>query len=186
MTCIVALKANNNIWMGADSAGVGGYTLHQRVDPKIYRVGAMLIGFTTSFRMGQLLGYKLKVPDHDPRWPVERYMATEFIDAVRQCLKDGGFASKEKDTEQGGTFLVAYRDRIFTIHSDYQVGESREPYDSCGCGEDLARGSLYTSERLKDYTPRDRVLLALDAATTHSAGVRGPFIVQQLVEDKPQ
>lgn len=180
MTCIVALKDNGAIWMGADSAGVGGYGLTQRADPKIYRVGHMLIGFTSSFRMGQLLGYKLKVPDHDPRMPVEKYMATEFIDACRTCLKEGGFAGKEKEVESAGTFLVAYKGRIFRICDDYQVGESIHTFEAVGCGFDLALGSLHATQTYSELSPDDRVRVALHAAETFSAGVRAPFLVQKL------
>lgn len=52
MTCVVALKHDGRVYMGADSAGVGGYSLQIRNDPKIYRVKDLLFGFTTSFRMG--------------------------------------------------------------------------------------------------------------------------------------
>lgn len=180
MTCIVALKcADGRILMGADSAGVGGLSLQTRTDPKIYRVSSMLIGFTSSFRMGQLLGYKLKVPDHDPRYDAARYMATEFVDACRTCLKDGGFAGKKDDVETGGLFLVAYRQRIFEIDSDYQVGEQAQPYSSVGCGFDLALGSLYTSAGIID-DPRVRIEKALEAAAAYSAGVRAPFIIEEL------
>lgn len=129
MTCIVALKhTDGEIYMGCDSAGVGGYSRSNRLDPKIYRVGEMLIGFTTSFRMGQLLGYSLTLPRHHADVPSETYMATEFINAVRACLKNGGWAEKEKEVERGGTFLVAYKGRIFGVQSDYQVAENAEPY----------------------------------------------------------
>lgn len=179
MTCIVALKADGTVYMGADSAGVAGTSLTQRADPKIYSVGTMVIGFTSSFRMGQLLGYKLKVPDHDPRMPAEKYMATEFIDACRTCLKEGGFAEKEKEAELGGTFLVAYKGRIFRIASDYQVGESVHPFESVGCGFDLALGALFATQD-SALTPIERVTMALRAAETFSAGVRSPFIVETL------
>jgi hypothetical protein len=135
----------------------------------------MLIGFTTSFRMGQLLGYSLEVPDHDPQIPAERYMCTSFIDAVRKCLKDGGFAKVENATEAGGEFLVAYRGRIFRIYSDYHVGESTDDFDAVGCGEDIALGSLFSTRHALD-TPIARLDLALNAAQQFSSGVRGPFL----------
>lgn len=175
--------------MGADSAGVGGYSRANRMDPKIYRVGSMLIGFTTSFRMGQLLGYSLTLPRHHADVLVENYMATSFINAVRDCLKAGGWAEKEKEQEKGGTFIVAYRSRIFEVQSDYQVGENAEPYSAVGCGSELALGSLHTSSRLfpsgstmssGDPSPRDRVQLALEAAAAFSAGVHPPFRFEEL------
>lgn len=180
MTCIVALRHEGVIYMGCDSAGVGGYSRQNRMDPKIYRVGEMLIGFTTSFRMGQLLGYSLTPPRHRADVPVENYMATAFINAVRDCLKTGGWAEKDKEVERGGTFLVAYKGRIFEVESDYQVGERAEPFSAVGCGVDLALGSLYTSMRDASMQPRPRVALALEAAAAFSAGVYPPFKIEEL------
>lgn len=181
MTCVVALRHDGVIYMGCDSAGVGGwYSRMKRVDPKIYRVGEMLIGFTTSFRMGQLLGYSLELPKHHADVPIEHWMATDFINAVRRVLKDGGFAEKEKEVEKGGIFLAAYRGRIFEIESDYQVGEREEPYNAVGCGQDLALGALYASERGIVTGPRVRVELALEAAAAFSAGVYAPFRIEEL------
>lgn len=178
MTCIVALRSGGKVFMGCDSAGVGGLSLQIRVDPKIYRVGPVLIGFTSSFRMGQLLGYSLKVPDHDPRMALEKYMATDFVNAVRTCLKEGGFARKKEEEESGGIFLVAIEGRLFEIESDYQVGERVEPFAACGCGVDLALGSLFTTD--ESIEPKRRLELALLAAEAFSAGVRKPFVFQEL------
>lgn len=183
MTCVVTLRHEGRIYMGCDSAGVGGYSRANRLDPKIYRVGDMLIGFTTSFRMGQLLGYSLTLPRHHADVSMETYMATAFITAVRDCLKAGGWAEKEKEQERGGTFLVAYKARIFSVFSDYQVGENAEPYAAVGCGEDLALGSLYTSAS-SAYSPRERVELALRAAAAFSAGVHPPFRIEELGSDQ--
>lgn len=180
MTCVVALRADDGrIIMGADSAGVGGYAMQTRLDPKIYRVGEALIGFTTSFRMGQLLGYGLSLPAHRAEVPVENFMVTSFIDAVRTCLKNGGYARRENEAERGGTFLVAYRGRIFYVEDDYQVGESSEPYNAVGCGFDLALGSLHATGEL-GVPPERRITMALEAASRFSAGVRPPFIMQEL------
>lgn len=181
MTCVVAVRAKDGrIIMGADSAGVGGYSLQTRADPKIYRVGEALIGFTTSFRMGQILGHALALPEHRGNVPVERYMVTSFINAVRECLKAGGYARKENEVESGGTFLVGYRSRIFYVENDYQVGERVEAFDAVGCGFELALGSLHTTGTL-NMSAKRRVMLALAAAAEFSAGVRAPFNVQELV-----
>jgi hypothetical protein len=61
-------------------------------------------------------------------------MATFFIDKVRTVLKDGGFATKEKEMEQGGTFLVGIRGRLFSVQSDYQIAESASRFEAVGCG----------------------------------------------------
>ena len=53
MTCIVAIKEGNKIYMAADSAASdGNFSQRTRIDPKIYTVGGYMFGFTSSFRMG--------------------------------------------------------------------------------------------------------------------------------------
>ena len=71
MTCIVGLVHEGVVYIGGDSAGVAGLSLVVRADEKVLRNGDFLMGFTTSFRMGQLLRYKLDPPRRHPddAWP---------------------------------------------------------------------------------------------------------------------
>jgi len=177
VTCIVGFVEGDTIWMGGDSAGVAGWSLTVRADQKVFRNGPMLFGFTTSFRMGQLLRYALTVPDHHPRVDVDKYMATTFIDAVRECLKTHGWAAKRHEVEEGGNFLVGYKGQLFEVDADYQVGRPLDGFTAVGCGQDIARGALYATPQLRG---EERVVLALRAAERHSAGVRAPFCVDSL------
>jgi ATP-dependent protease HslVU (ClpYQ) peptidase subunit len=180
MTCIVGFVEGDTVWMGGDSAGVGGYDLTVRADQKVFRNGQMLFGFISSFRMGQLLRYALTIPDHDPRVDIDKFMVTTFIDAVRDCLKTKGWASTKDGTEQGGTFLVGYAGRLFVIGSDYQVGRPRDEFSAVGCGESYALGALFATPHLHGH---ERIDLALQAAERHSAGVRGPFTIEALLRE---
>lgn len=177
MTCIVGLVDNNKVYIGGDSAGVGDYDLTVRADAKVFRNGPFLFGFTSSFRMGQLLRYAFTPPKHDSDLGDYQYLVTVFIDAVRKCLKDGGFASKKEETEHGGTFLVGYRGHLYRIDADYQVGEAVDPFSACGCGYNVALGAMFASE---GDDPERRIRQALRAAERFSAGVRGPFVVEVL------
>lgn len=177
MTCIVGFVEGDTVWMGGDSAGVSGWDLTVRADAKVFRNGPMLFGFTSSFRMGQLLRYALRVPDHDPRIPDDKYMVTTFVDAVRECLKSHGWAERDKEQERGGTFLVAYKGKLYCIHGDYQVALPVDDFDAVGCGDSFARGALFATPHL---TGRERVEVALRAAERCSAGVRGPFYIEAL------
>ena len=175
MTCIVGVVHGERVYIGGDSAGVAGYALTVRADEKVFRNGPFLMGFTTSFRMGQLLRFNLKPPEHRKGVEPYEYMVTDFVDAARKCLKKGGYAKKENEVESGGDFLVGYRGHLFTVESDYQVAEATDGFNAVGCGAALARGALYITAQKK---PRERVLLALKAAEHMNAGVRGPFIVE--------
>ncbi|MCO5071123.1 MAG: hypothetical protein M9944_07950 [Rhizobiaceae bacterium] len=171
VTCIVGLVEKGAVYIAGDSAGVVGLTLTVRADQKVFTNGEFVMGFTTSFRMGQLLRHAFTPPKRHPDVSVEKFMVTDFINAVRECLQSGGYAEKHNGAERGGVFLVGYSGRLFIVDSDYQVGEAADGFDAVGCGADIARGSLYSSSG----DPLKRLGVALDAAERFSAGVRRPF-----------
>ncbi|ANT54760.1 MULTISPECIES: hypothetical protein [Mesorhizobium] len=177
MTCIVGLINDGSVHIGGDSAGVVGYSLTVRADRKVFRNKDFVFGFTSSFRMGQLLAHSFKPPKRHPDIDVYTFMVTEFVNALRQCLKDGGYAERHHEAERGGTFLVGYAGRLFKIAGDYQVGESADDFDACGCGEQIALGALLASP---NSPPRERLTIALQAAERFSAGVRTPFHFETL------
>lgn len=107
MTAIVGLVQDGSVYIGGDSAGVSGMSLTVRADAKVFRKKRYLFGFTTSFRMGQLIRYSLKLPK--PKGDLDAFMSSTFIDALRDCLKSGGWAMKDNEREEGGTFLVGLK-----------------------------------------------------------------------------
>ena len=177
MTCIVGLIDGRRVWMGGDSAGVSGLDITVRADPKVFRNGEFLIGFTSSFRMGQLLAFRLRPPKHAQGMDVFHYMVTDFVDEVRNCLKEGGYAQRNNDAEQGGSFLVAYQGRLFSIQSDYQVCETVRGFHAIGCGADYALGSLASTQ---GQPAERRVLRSLECAEMLNGGVRAPFRIECL------
>ncbi|MFI1972061.1 hypothetical protein [Streptomyces cinnamoneus] len=172
MTVIVGLVQSGRVYLGGDSAGVSGLRITVRRDPKIFRNGPYAMGFTTSFRMGQLLHHAFKAPM--PKGDLDRFMSTVFVDRLRKCLKDGGWASKDSEQEKAGTFLVGVQGRLFAVYDDYQIAEPADGYAAVGCGDEFALGALHATESL-NLKPRKRLVLALEAASHHSAGVSAPF-----------
>jgi ATP-dependent protease HslVU (ClpYQ) peptidase subunit len=177
MTAIVGLAQAGSVYIGGDSAGVSGLSLAVRADTKVFRKGRYLFGFTTSFRMGQLIRYSLALPK--PKGDLDNFMSTKFIDAVRDCLKAGGWARKENDREEGGTFLVGVDGQLFAVYEDYQVGKAADGFAAVGCGDQIALGALYATAGT-DIKPGRRIKVALRAAERFSAGVRGPFVCMSI------
>lgn len=174
MTCIVGIARFGVVHIGGDSAGVSGLDLTVRADPKVFRNGPFVMGFTTSFRMGQLLRFAFTPPEHPEGLDDYAFMVTRFIDGVRECLKAGGYAKKDNEVEQGGQFLVGYRGQLYEVGSDYQVAIPAYGFAAIGCGADLALGALHA---LSPETDHRRILNALEAAATFNAGVCGPFTI---------
>ena len=177
MTCIVGIATGGKVYMGADSAGVGGWDIANRKDVKVFKNGDLVMGCTTSFRMLQLLQYQLQPPKRHPDTDVMRYMVTDFIEAVRNCFRNGGFMTKDREAEAGGSFLVGCAGRLFQVHGDFQVAERAEGFDACGCGENYALGAMAVMPL--SGPPRERLEVALSIAERFSAGVRGPFVFEE-------
>ncbi len=183
MTCIVGLVVGGRVWIGGDSAGVdvADMGLMIRADEKVFTIGPkeheVILGFTSSFRMGQLLRFGL----HDVEPPdnpelLYRWMVKDFVDAVRELLSDGGFRKIEHEVERGGTFLVGVHGRLFQVQGDFQVAESQNNFDAIGSGGSVALGAMCASHGYNN--PKERIRLALSAAEMFSAGVRRPFVIK--------
>ncbi|GID32855.1 hypothetical protein [Paractinoplanes brasiliensis] len=177
MTCIVGITDGRTVTVGGDSAGSDGWHVAVRSDSKVFQVGPYLMGFTTSYRMGQLLRYSLDVGEPDT-WDVDRFMATTFIDAVRECLSRGGYARTTDGQEQGGQFLVGIHGRLYVVGDDYQIGHTISGYAAVGSGYLVALGSLHSTAK-SALDSHARAVMALEAAAELTEGVRPPFTVVQ-------
>ncbi|MFA6271107.1 MAG: hypothetical protein WC657_07940, partial [Candidatus Paceibacterota bacterium] len=151
---------------------------------KVFHNGIYAIGGCGSIRLLQLLEHALETGE--PDWDnLEGYMATEFSNLVRHCLRTGGFLKRENHVEtfsEPGCFMVGVGEHLFTMYDNFGVIERAEPYEAVGCGEDIALGSLHSTAGM-DIDPQKRVEMALEASARYNAGVRAPF--NFLVYDVP-
>ncbi|MBK8937137.1 MAG: hypothetical protein IPM79_05715 [Polyangiaceae bacterium] len=178
MTCIVGLVEKKIVYIGADSASVSGWTSRVTRLPKVFKKGPFLIGYTTSFRMGQLLEHALQVPAQPASERDDmRYMVTVFVEHVRQLLKERGMAKIEANSESGGQFLVGYRSRLYSVQADFQVNEMADGFDAAGSGAEYALGALAA---LRGVPPVRRLKRALEISAHFNMGVCAPFFVRAM------
>lgn len=173
MTCIIALEHKGKVYMGGDSAAVAGWDIQLSADPKVFQVGEFLIGYTSSFRMGQLLQYNLEIPENADGNDM-RYLVSKFIPAVRECLKEGGYAKIDNNQEEGGFFLIGYHGKAYKVCQDFQITRMTDGYIAVGAGENFALGALAA---MKIEDPEDAIFRALKVAEMFSGAVRAPFHV---------
>ena len=121
MTCIVAVETPAGVWMGADRMGSDGYTGAPVEAPKIFHNGPLLIAYTTSFRMGQVLQYGLEVPEESLSWDVDRWVSVDLVPAIRTAFETHGWDRVKEGRALGGYFLVAVSGRCYGIQSDYSA-----------------------------------------------------------------
>lgn len=173
MTCIVGLRHPGGVTIGGDSGGFSGWDVTVRSDTKVFVRGPYLIGFTTSYRMGQILRY---APLPDPTPNLHEFLCTDFVDALRAALRTGGFLESDKGRDSGGTFLLGVQGRLFEVSEDFQIGEPEDGFAACGCGWQYAVATLALLP--KRLSPAKRVEQALQLAERFNAGVRGPFVIR--------
>lgn len=180
MTCIVGIKTPTGVLIGGDTQGSSGWDKRQRIDEKVFLLSRSVgVGFTTSYRMGQILRFHLELADISA-WEDEFAWAVKhFVPAARSAFKEHGYQRVEHSREEAGTFLLAVRGRLFKICDDMQVAESASTFDATGCGENYALGAL--SVLPETDAPKTRATSALVTAARWSSGVGGQFT---LVETK--
>jgi ATP-dependent protease HslVU (ClpYQ) peptidase subunit len=177
MTCIVGLVHKGTVYIGGDSASVSGWTSRVTRLPKVFKRGPFLIGYTTSFRMGQLLEHTLAVPPQGDESDDMRFMVTSFVESVRALLKERGVAKIEANTESGGQFLVGFRGRLYSVQSDFQVNEMADGFDAVGSGAEYALGAMAAMPKVAPVT---RIKRALAISAHFNMGVSPPFTVKSL------
>lgn len=170
MTIVVAVKSSSGVTIGADKLGVRHLDKINRADPKVFITHGIKYGFTSSFRMGQILRYHSQdcgdLHGTDPM----QYVVTKLVPMWRSILKEHGYVRFNDGEESGGVFIIALEGRIFTIESDFQVAEAQEDFAAVGCGESFALGFLLNS---KHFNQLDRVKKAIETACYFSAGCGG-------------
>jgi len=180
MTCIVGLEADGKVYMGGDSASTSDWDVNISPVHKVFLNGDFLIGTTGIWRLPQLLQYSLGVRPQEEDESDMQYMVTGFVEAVRKCLKEGGFAKVQNEQEEGdGTILVGFSGRVYKVYKRYSVCVSSDCFQAIGCGDEYALGNLW-STRGCNMKPEERILAALEAAGHFSNGVCPPYYVEQL------
>jgi len=183
VTCVVGLVANDNVIIGADSSAVAGCERVARTstEQKLFRRGEFLIGYTGSIRAGQVLQYRLELPEHPEGVDDTTYLYELFVPAVQRALEVNA-GLKINDESDGWAVLFGYRKGLYYLCHDLSLCNVLT-YDAIGCGKMFASGSMYTTLTTVHVGPMQRVQLALKAAAAHDIHVEAPFTIEWLVEE---
>jgi ATP-dependent protease HslVU (ClpYQ) peptidase subunit len=166
--------------MGGDAAFTQeDGSLRLGATPKVFEAGDFLIGVSGSKRVCQIVCYELKLPKHDPRLDVEKYMVVKFARALRKAMQDGGCEVDDENEGKtiNGMCLVGYQGRLFQVDSAYGVAMSLPPYAAIGCADQIALGAMHA---LRTTTPEKMVRAALEASAEFDVNIRPPFTIKSI------
>lgn len=176
MTCIIACIDEKGVGhMAGDSAGtnVEYHTQTLRKEPKVFRNGEFLFGFTSSFRMGQILQYEWGAPERPEKISDMAFMVTRFIPSIRDALVNGNFI--DENSTKGGSFIVIYRSTLYEVQGDYQIFVPSDDFTAVGSGAEAAASAYFTLQHYgkSNLTTKDILRASLEAAAYRNITVAG-------------
>lgn len=178
MTVIVGIvdKKNNSVILGGDSAGTDGRGKQTKsTQPKVFRSGKFVIGWSGSFRVGNILQHSFCPPKLKKGRDIFEYMVNDFTDEIRETLKKKGSLGRFSDGEdKGEAFLVGHKGRLFSIQIDFSVTESLDGFSTIGSGGLLALGSLNTTDKMA-MSAMSKVTYALVSACQSMSSCSTPY-----------
>lgn len=172
MTCIVGIQNNGVTFMAGDSCAASGWETRVSNIPKVFINNGWVIGYTSSFRMGQLLQYELKISPPSVI-PDLGYMVTIIIPEIRKLLKESGYAKVDSNVETVGTFLISAKGKMFCIQNDLQVQQYRDGFYSIGSGDEYALGAMRAFD-LANLRIRDIITDSIEVASYYTGSVKLP------------
>jgi ATP-dependent protease HslVU (ClpYQ) peptidase subunit len=173
MTCIagcIDVSESGNVIIGADQSASTDNRKWQAKDKKIFKKNGFVMAGAGDGRFIQLAVHNFNPPKPNIK-NIEKFMVNVFIEKFSDFMVKFSI-----DTE--ASFLVGYKDRLFSLHPDFQIFETDYGYDAIGSGEDFAVGSLHTTMQLNIPT-KERVKLALEAATANCLSVYPPYVFME-------
>lgn len=188
MTAIAGFRDGyGKVWIGADSCASDGdargvYRTNKLVWLSVSGGGGagrhIALGYTTSFRFGQILNHHLHLCTDIEDTP-EAYLVRHAIPAIRKALSGNGWMRKENEREEGGAALIGYRGELFELQSDMSVLEPEDPIAACGSGYQYTLAAMWTARRemTRERGGREFVEAGLRAAAHFAPGVMEPFRV---------
>ena len=176
MTCIVALKHEDKVYMAGDRGASDDGVILSLDSSKIWKTGPYLIGYAGSMD-GERMKHNFK-PTAPNIKDTDKFMQTKFIKELREFYNDFWV-----DTSKDGEFslIIGIRGEIYEHSSgDMSLSKYSLPYVAIGSGSEYAYGVLYATDKQKNA--RNRVNQAVSAAIKFNPSCMGPVDIISLQE----
>ena len=164
MSCIVAVKTENEIVVGADNL-MSGWNSKFHVDGcKLFENDGIIYGFAGGLRLLNLLKHTFEPPLFKRGQSTEDYIHNDYVPAFRELLKINGMLTNEGQVVEGIRFsiIIVIEGSIYELFTDFSIFENGLEYIASGSGQEYAYGSLYSTKTQK---AEDRVKMAIEATS---------------------
>jgi ATP-dependent protease HslVU (ClpYQ) peptidase subunit len=184
MTCVIGLKRNGRVWIGADTTGIwddGWGGIMSVGTSKVWKMDPFIFGSSGSYRAIQLvhrtlgMGKLLTTNRHRDSPITEGFMVRDLVPAIKKILEEGDFSEKKNErAEQQADFLIGVGKKLFMLQDDYAVLEIASPFTAIGSGKYVATGAMEILTQNTRLKPVDMINRALLAVQKHINTVGAP------------
>jgi ATP-dependent protease HslVU (ClpYQ) peptidase subunit len=172
MTCIVGVVKEGNVWIGGDLMGSNGFTKKVYPDTKVFVNGDFLFGYTSSFRMGQILQYNWEQPPRIEGMTDRQYLQLDVIESIRNCFEVYGIGEFKNGEHQGGNFLVGYKGCLYEMQDNFSILKN-EDFAAVGSGGFHAEAVLKVLTEDPNFDPYYVIQKAIEVASNFTTSVSG-------------
>jgi ATP-dependent protease HslVU (ClpYQ) peptidase subunit len=184
MTCIVALKAEDRVYMGADTCVSKGDEIRSIFGVKIFKKGKFLFGCSGDVAETQVIQNDLDIYSSDfEKKSIFKYITKSLRNKIKDVLKENDclMESASKKTYMSMDMLIGYKNRLFLVDDEFAFMEITEnEYDVVGSGRKYALGAmeaLLHSKECLGYGYEELILKSLEISQKYCNNVKAPFEV---------
>lgn len=180
MTCIVALKAEDRVYMGADTCVLIGGVETRKEKYKLFRIAEFLFGCCGDVAVHQAIEKNLEIYRDDYiNENIHNFLITKIRLKIKNILEEygclkviNGVVSMDSD------ILIGFKNRFFVMYSDFSIIELDEIFNSIGAASSYALGAmeaLLHSKECLGYSYEEIILKVLEISQKYSNAVKAPF-----------
>jgi len=184
MSVVVAIKENDQIYLGADSQVTKGGTRTTLKNPNNYKIWAVdgsencLMAHVGNLRDSNVVRLMNNVVDDYDEYCERvnyRFVVKYIVPEILKTLKEAHFLKMADDFVDfmDSSYLFAYKDKLFCIGTDCSVIEV-EDYVAIGSGSTEAIGSLHSTV---GEDPKTRIIKAIKSSAANDIYVDYPIII---------
>ncbi|UZV41304.1 putative nucleophile aminohydrolase [Vibrio phage vB_VpaM_R16F] len=170
MTCITGMVRNGHVYMAGDLMGSNGFTGKVYPDSKVFVNGDFIIGYTSSFRMGQILEWNWNQPLRQEGISDREYMQLNVVESLRETFAAFGYGVKDGLEDIGGNFLIGYKDKLYEMQNNFSL-LSIEDFAAVGSGSYHAEAILHVLYENEEIHPFEIMETAIGTAAHFTQSV---------------
>ena len=177
MTCIIGLKQDDKLVVGADTRVTSGGHIINTEANKLVEKGDTIIGICGYLRFADIIRSQFSVPAKPEDKSDLDFLSTEFANSLRTCLENIKMVEVIDGVSRipDSYMIIVYKNNLYSMGADYSVCAHAD-YVVDGSGTDYALGSLHATSGLS-LDPKTRVTMALDAACKFNAWCAPPYTI---------